>query len=62
MKDLIRQLEEFRLENRISQEKLAEMLQISFVTVNRWFNGHQSPNKIQAYQIKKLLLSKGGKK
>ncbi len=58
MRDLIKQLEEYRLENRISQEKLAEMLGVAFVTVNRWFNRHQ----IQTYQIKKLLAGKGRKK
>lgn len=62
MDDLIEKLEEYRLENRISQEKLAEMLQVAFVTVNRWLNGHQTPNKIQTYQIKKLLSGKGRKK
>lgn len=62
MKDLMKQLQEYRLENRISQEKLAKMLGVAFVTVNRWFNGHQSPNQIQTYQIKKLLAGKGSKK
>ena len=62
MNKLIEQLDNFRLENRISQEKLAGMLGVTFVTVNRWFNGHTLPNKIQAYHIKKLLASKGKKK
>jgi len=62
MKDILKQLEHFRLENRISQEKLAELLGVSFTTVNRWFNGHQSPNKIQTYQIKKFLSGRGPKK
>lgn len=53
--DLIKKLEEYRLERRITQEKLAEILGVGFVTVNRWFNGHQKPNKIQAYHIKKLI-------
>ena len=58
--DIIKQLEIYRLENKISQEKLAKILGIHFSTVNRWFNGHQRPNKIQEYHIKKLL--KGAKK
>jgi transcriptional regulator with XRE-family HTH domain len=62
MKNLINQLQEYRLENRISQEKLADMLGVAFVTVNRWFNGHQVPNQIQTYQIEKLLAGKGRKK
>jgi len=56
--NIVNKLEEYRLENRISQENLAEMLGISFVTVNRWLNGHQKPNKIQTYHIKKLLETK----
>lgn len=56
------QLEEFRLENRITQMELAELLGVAFVTVNRWLNGHTRPGKIQEYHIKKLLASKGRKK
>jgi transcriptional regulator with XRE-family HTH domain len=56
---IIKQLEEYRLENRLSQEKLAEILGVSFATVNRWFNGRTVPNKMQTYHIEKLL--KGGK-
>lgn len=53
--DLIKQLEKYRLEHKISQEKLSEMLDVHFITVNRWFNGHQKPSKMQEYHIKKLL-------
>lgn len=53
--EIIKQLQEYRLKNRISQEKLAEMLRVHFSTVNRWFKGHQKPNQIQEYQIKELL-------
>ena len=60
--DIIQQLEMYRLENRISQEKLAEMLGVAFVTVNRWLNGRTKPSKIQAYQIEKLLTGKRKKK
>jgi len=52
---LIQQLEEYRLEHRISQEKLAQMLGVHFTTANRWFKGHQKPNKMQEWHIKKLL-------
>lgn len=63
MDKLIEKLEEFRLENRITQVELAEMLNVAFVTVSRWLNGHTLPNKIQTYHIKKLLASKkGGRK
>lgn len=53
--NLIKKLEEYRLMNKISQERLAEMLGVSFSTVNRWFRGHQKPNQIQGYHIKRLL-------
>ena len=55
MSKLIKKLEDYRLENRISQTKLAEMLGVTFVTVNRWLNGKFDPNKIQKHHIKKLL-------
>lgn len=53
--NLIKNLEDYRLENKISQQKLASKLGVSFSTVNRWFNGKRKPNKIQAYHIDKLL-------
>jgi transcriptional regulator with XRE-family HTH domain len=53
--DLIKELDEFRLKNKISQEQLAKKLGVAFSTVNRWFNGRTRPNKIQEYHIKKLL-------
>jgi len=58
---LIRQLELYRLENKITQAKLAEMLGVAYETVNRWFTGKTSPNKIQTFHIEKLLKSKAKK-
>ena len=55
MDDLMKKLEIYRFENRISQRKLANLLHIHFSTVNRWFNSKTIPNKIQQYHIKKLL-------
>ena len=55
MNELIEKLDHYRLENRISQKQLADMLHVHFSTVNRWFNGISKPNKIQRYHIKKLL-------
>ena len=59
MSKLVKKLEEYRLENKISQTKLAETLGVTFVTVNRWFNGKFTPNKIQKHHIKKLLKDEG---
>jgi transcriptional regulator with XRE-family HTH domain len=53
--DLIKQLEKYRLEHRITQQALAKQLGVAFCTVNRWLNGKTKPNKIQEYQIRKLL-------
>ena len=53
--DIVRQLEQYRLERRISQEELAKKLGIAFSTVNRWFNSKTKPSKIQQYHIGKLL-------
>lgn len=53
--NLIEKLEIYRLENKITQEELADILGVSFTTVNRWFNNKSKPNKIQTYHIEKLL-------
>jgi len=52
---IIDELEKYRLENKITQQKLAKKLGVAFTTVNRWFNGKTKPSKIQTYHIKKLL-------
>ncbi len=56
--DIVAKLETYRLEQRISQEALADKLGVAFSTVNRWFNRKSSPNKIQTHHIKKLLKIK----
>ena len=53
--DLVEKLETYRLEHKITQHAIARKLGVSFVTVNRWFNGKFGPNKIQKHHIKKLL-------
>lgn len=60
--NLVEKLEKYRLENKISQEQLADKLGVAFSTVNRWFNGHFKPNKIQTYHIEKLLKDGSKKK
>jgi len=56
--DLIKRLEEYRLKNKVTQERLAKMLGVSFCTVNRWLNRKTKPHKIQKYHINKLLEKK----
>ena len=55
MGDLIKQLELYRLENRITQVELAKDIGVNFSTVSRWLNGKTRPNKIQQYHLEKFL-------
>jgi transcriptional regulator with XRE-family HTH domain len=59
--DIIKQLELYRLENRITQVDLAKELKVAFSTVSRWINGKTKPNKIQAYHIEKFLKKHAGR-
>ena len=59
--DLLKRLENYRLEKKITQQKLADKLGVSFSTVNRWLNVNSKPNKIQSYHIAKLLTRKSRK-
>jgi len=52
---IIKQLENHRLENRIPLQKLADDLGVAFSTVSRWFSGKTKPHKIQQYHIEKYL-------
>lgn len=61
-KKIIKELETFRLEKKISQEKLAKILGVAFCTVNRWFNYKNYPNKIYTYHIQKFLKKEVKKK
>lgn len=53
--DRVKQLENYRLENRIPLQKLADDLGVSFSTVSRWFSGKTKPSPIQQYHIDKFL-------
>ena len=56
--DIVKKLELYRLENKITQQDLAKELDVAFSTVSRWFNGKTNPNKIQQYHIEKYLSTK----
>jgi transcriptional regulator with XRE-family HTH domain len=58
--DIIKQLELYRLENRVTQVDLARDLKVAFSTVSRWLNGKNTPNKIQQYHIEKFLVERLG--
>lgn len=55
---IVKQLETYRLENRVSLQKLADDLGVSFSTISRWFSGKTKPSKIQQYHIEKFLNGK----
>jgi len=59
--DIVKQLELYRLENRVTQEELANEIGVNFSTVSRWLNGKTTPNKIQQYHIEKFLDRKNGR-
>jgi len=62
MGSLLKQLELYRLENKITQETLAKKLGVAFSTISRWLNGKVKPNKIQTYHIDKFLKGRVGSK
>lgn len=49
----------------VSQCELAQMLGVSFATINRWENGHHQPNYLQRRKIqsicKKYKINTGDK-
>ncbi len=49
---------QLRSELRISQKELAEQLNISVATINRWENGRTEPNKMTLFVIRDLCKSK----
>ena len=57
-RDLIDQLNTYRLERKLSQAQLAKKLGVTFQTVNRWLNRRVKPSQIQQYHIQKLLKDK----
>ncbi len=53
--ELIEALRQYRLKHQLTQQALARKLDVSFITINRWFNGKTHPSELQEYRIKKLL-------
>lgn len=39
----------------LSQEDLAKMMKVSYVSVNRWENGHFEPTKLQKVKLKEIF-------
>ena len=55
---IVEKLEEYRLENRITQQELANTLGVHINAVSRWLTGKTKPSQIQAFHIKKLIRGK----
>ena len=49
-------IKEYRDKKLITQEELAKILGVSFVSVNRWENGHFSPTIKIKRKLKELFL------
>lgn len=50
---------ELRSKLNISQHELANILGVSFQSVNRWENGHFEPTKIVKVRVDKMLKDNG---
>lgn len=46
----------------LSQKELAEKMNVSFATINRWENGHHDPTILSKRRIQKFCYSNGLKK
>ena len=57
--NIIKKVEIYRLENKMTQQKLAKKLGVAFSTVNRWLNRKTKPNIIQRYHMEKFLFKRG---
>ena len=58
MDKLIKQLELYHLENRITQQELTDEIGVNFTTVSRWLYGKTRPNKIQQYHTDIFLKAR----
>lgn len=54
MKDYGKKLLALRAKLNVSQEKMAEYLDVAFATINRWENSRAVPSKIHMIQIDEL--------
>ena len=50
---------EIRNRLNVSQEDMADMIGISFATVNRWENGHSTPNKAAQLRLYDICKERG---
>ena len=55
MKDYPNAIRKLRAKLNISQQELADMLGVSFPSVNRWENGHYEPTIIAKVKLDELF-------
>ena len=51
-------LKNIRKELRITQEQLARDLNVSFSTLNRWENGHNTPSRLARMRLRDYCVEK----
>jgi transcriptional regulator with XRE-family HTH domain len=56
---VVKKLRTYQKKSKLSQEKLSKKLDVSFTTVNRWFNGKNLPKGARLRRIEKLLKGTG---
>lgn len=59
--DLSRLVRKLRERTRLTQEKFAAKLGVTYPTINRWKNGHAKPSPLALKQIENLLRELGEK-
>lgn len=57
--DYPRAIKKLREKNFITQEELAKLLGVSFISVNRWENGHFEPTMKIKRRLHKLFIEAG---
>lgn len=57
--DYPKKIKEYREKNFLSQTDLAKKLGVSYVTINRWENGHFKPTIKCKKQLHKLFVASG---
>jgi len=57
--DYSRLVKEYRLKAFITQQEMAEKLGVSFVTVNRWENGHFEPTMKMKRILNEMFIKEG---
>ena len=60
MKQIIKDLQNYRLEHRLSQALLAKKLGVTWLTVQKWLSGKMIPRQMHEYHIKKLITQQSG--